>query len=208
MQIMIFIRIHRINFQPDYFEIFSCDLTRLTNIFHIGLYTALSGKNQNFLETGLCDCCHLFVNFLCIQLCTANFIVAVKTAVDAVIFTVVCDIDWCKHIYTVSKMFSCLHSRRLRDLFQKWKCRRRKKCLEVLNRPIVMFQCSADILFCILIIIIGIHRCDDLFHNIGLFHCLHSRKIFHMIDTVFFHIFQNYFIDDTLVKMFAMFCCI
>ena len=54
MQIMIFIRIHRINFQPDHFEIFSCDLTRLTNIFHIGLYTALSGKNQNFLETGLC----------------------------------------------------------------------------------------------------------------------------------------------------------
>ena len=52
-------------------------------------------------------------------------------------------------------MFSCFYSCRLCDFFQEWKGCRGKKCLEVFNRAVVVFQCSADIFFCILIIIIA-----------------------------------------------------
>ena len=81
-------------------------LTGLSNVFDGGLGTAFAGKNQDFLQAGGGDGCHLFFDFFRGQLRPADFVVAVETAVNAVVFTVVCDIDWGEHIYAVSEMFA------------------------------------------------------------------------------------------------------
>ena len=60
MQILIFIRIHRINFHADHTEIFSCQLTSLTDVFDITHGTAFACQNQDFLQTCLSDRRHLF----------------------------------------------------------------------------------------------------------------------------------------------------
>ena len=45
MQILIFIRIHRIDLDSDIPEIFPGDLHRLSYIFHVGILPALAGQN-------------------------------------------------------------------------------------------------------------------------------------------------------------------
>ena len=60
---------------------------------------------------------------------------------------------------------------------------------------------SPYIRFCVLIIIICVHCGNNLIHYIRFFQLFHIRKVLHVIDTVLFHIFQNFFIYDTFIKM-------
>ena len=125
----------------------------------------------------------------------------VKSAVNAVVLTVVCNIDRCKHADTISKMLPCFDPCSLCDFLQKWKCCWRKQGFKILRRTVVMSKCSPYICFCIFIIIICVHCRNNLIHYIRFFQLLHIRKVFHMIDTVLFHVFQNFFIYDTFIKM-------
>ena len=122
VKICVLIRIHRIYLKADYLEIFPGNLTGLSDIFYIGFGFALTGKDQDLLKSGFCNGCHFFFDLICIQLCTADFVMTVKSAVNAVVLTVVCNIDRCKHADTVSKMLPCLDPCSLCDFFQKWKC--------------------------------------------------------------------------------------
>ena len=49
MKICVLIRIHRIHLKTDYLEIFSGDLTGLSDIFYIRFGFALSGKDQDVI---------------------------------------------------------------------------------------------------------------------------------------------------------------
>ena len=51
-----------------------------------------------------------------------DFVMAIKTTVNAIVLAIICDIDWCEHINTVTKMFSRLDLRCLRYFLQKWQC--------------------------------------------------------------------------------------
>ncbi len=62
MQIRILIRVHRIDFKSDHFEIFSCDLAGISDIFHCGFVSAFSGQDQNLLQACLSDRLHFFFN--------------------------------------------------------------------------------------------------------------------------------------------------
>ena len=64
VEISIFIRIYRINFQADDAEIFPGDLTGISNVFDSGFGTAFSGQNQDFLKAGGGDGCHFFFDFI------------------------------------------------------------------------------------------------------------------------------------------------
>ena len=64
-----------------------------------------------------------------------------------------------------------------------------------------MCQCSSHICLCVLIIIICVHCGNNLIHYLRFFQLFHIRKVLHVIDTVLFHIFQNFFIYDTFIKM-------
>ena len=122
VKICVLIRIHRIHLKTDYLEIFSGDLTGLSDIFYIRFRFALSGKDQDLLESGFCNSCHLLLDLVCIQLCTADLVVAVKSTVNTVVLTVIRNVDRCKHADTVSEMFPCFDPCSLCDFFQKRQC--------------------------------------------------------------------------------------
>ena len=126
---------------------------------------------------------------------------AVKSTVNTVVLTVICNVDRCKHADTVSEMFPGLNPCSLRDFFQKWQRCRRKQCFKILRCTVVMSKRSPYIRFCVLIIIICVHCGNNLIHYIRFFQLFHIRKVLHVIDTVLFHIFQNFFIYDTFIKI-------
>ena len=101
-------------------------------------------------------------------------------------------------------MFSGLKLCSLCDLLEKRECSRGQECFEILRSAVVMCECSFYICLCVLVIVVCVHCCNDLIHDIG-FKNLHSRKVFHMIDPVFLHIFKDHFIYDTVIKM-LVFC--
>ena len=119
MKICIFIGIHRINLKADHLEIFSRDLTGFSDVLHIGFGFALAGKDQDLLQTSLGDRCHFLLDLFFVQLCAADLVVAVKSTVNTVVLTVVCNVDRCKHADTVPKMFPCFDPCSLCDFFQK-----------------------------------------------------------------------------------------
>src|SRR5699024_10130374 len=93
MEIGVLIRIHRIDLQTDDPEIFSGNLTGLSDIFDRRFFPALSCKDQDFLKAGLSDSRHFLIDFFICELGSFDPVMAVKPAVDTVIFTVICDID-------------------------------------------------------------------------------------------------------------------
>ena len=188
MQIGILIRIYRIDFETDDTEIFFCNLACFTYIFHGGHGRTFSGKNQNFLQTGGGDGGHFFLNLFRCQAGTVDLIVTVETAVNAVIFTVVGNIDRCEHIDTVAKMCLCLLSGSLGDFFQKRQCSRREQCLKILRCALCMRQSTFYIRCSKLLIVVAVHGIDHLIHDIGA-DVLHIWQISHVINTVFLLIF-------------------
>ena len=166
MEMCILIRIHRINFKSDYFEIFPGNLHCFSDIFYIRFCSALSCKNQDFLQSCLCDSSHFLINLFCIQLCSADLIMAVKSAVNTVILTVICNINRGKHIHTVPKMFPSFFLRSLCDFLQKRQCSRRQQCLKILWCTVIMSKCPAYICLCIFIIIVSIHGRNNLIHHV------------------------------------------
>ena len=69
---------------------------------------------------------------------------------------------------------------------------------------VVMSKRSPYIRFCVLIIIICVHCGNNLIHYIRFFQLFHIRKVLHVVDTVLFHVFQNFFIYNALIKMAAI----
>ena len=89
MQISIFIRVHRIDFDADIFEVFMCDFAGTADIFHIAHIPAFTCQDQHFFHPRPGNRFHFSAYAILIKLRTANLILAVETAVNTVIFTVV-----------------------------------------------------------------------------------------------------------------------
>ena len=64
MQILIFIHIHRIDFNSDVFEIFPSNFYCLTNIFHIRIFPAFSCKQQYLFHSSFGYNLHFMLYFL------------------------------------------------------------------------------------------------------------------------------------------------
>ena len=104
MQITVLIDIDRIDFYADIAEIFLRDFHRLTDVLNIGVLAALTGQHQDLLHAGICDDFHLVLDFFERELFAADLVVAVETAVDAIVLAIVGDIDRCKNIYSITEM--------------------------------------------------------------------------------------------------------
>ena len=128
----------------------------------------------------------------------------VKSAVNAVVFAVVGNVQWRKHINAVAEVLSGLALRSLCDLFQKWKCSRGKECGKVFRCYRICLQCPAHISSRIAVIVIVFGCFHHLIHNVRTW-ILHTWQVGHVVNTVFLLIFQNFFIQNTFVQMF--FCC-
>ena len=68
------------------------NFNRLADVFHTADLAALPGQNQDFLHAAVSDHLHFFFDLLHGQLHTADVVIAVEAAVDAVIFAVIGDI--------------------------------------------------------------------------------------------------------------------
>ena len=64
MQILVFIRVYRINLNADVAEILPCNLYSLADVLHIRVRPALTCQNQNFLHAGIRDHLHLMLDLL------------------------------------------------------------------------------------------------------------------------------------------------
>ena len=89
MQVCILLCIYRINFQSYHAEIFPCQSAGFTDIFHITLAAAFSCQDQNFFHSAVCDHLHLFFNLFHRKLHPIDMVVAVKTTVNTVVFTII-----------------------------------------------------------------------------------------------------------------------
>ena len=119
MQISVLIHVERINLDADDTEILARQLNGFADVGYRRHGTALAGQNEDFLQTGLRDGLQFLFDLVHIQLGTANLVMTVETAVNAVIFTVVGNIDRCEHIDAVSEMLSRLHLGCLGNLLKK-----------------------------------------------------------------------------------------
>ena len=125
MEILIFIHIHRINLNSNIFKILSRNLYSFSNVFHIGISAALTGKHQNLFHSRLRDDLHLMFNFFKRQLLPANIVVTVKSTINAVVLAVVGNIQRCKNVHRISKMIFCNLFCLACHLLQIRSCRRR-----------------------------------------------------------------------------------
>ena len=92
MEILVFIRIDRVNLQPHVTEILPCQPACPANILKAALATAFPGQQQDFLHAAAGNHLHLMLHLLTGQLHPLNVVIAVEAAVDAVILAVICQI--------------------------------------------------------------------------------------------------------------------
>ena len=92
VQITVFICVDRINLKAHHAEVFPRQLAGISDVGYIALTAALAGQNQDFLHAAVSDHLHFFFDLLHGQLHTADVVIAVEAAVDAVIFAVIGDI--------------------------------------------------------------------------------------------------------------------
>ena len=180
VQIAVFVCIYRIDFQSDHAEILPRELAGFANVFDVALSAAFAGEKKDLLHSALCDDLHFVFYLFHAQLHAADFVVAVKAAVDTVIFAVIRDVQRCEHIYRVSEVLARFKTRPLCHLFQKRFGGRGKEGFEILNRAGFMFKRGFNILCSVLCVVVGLHLRDDVLTHVG-FNNLHSFHIFHMV---------------------------
>ncbi len=139
VEILVFIGIDGIDLKTDHTEILSRQLTSFTDVFHITLSTALACEYEDLLHTAVSNNPHLFFDLFHGKLHTVNMVIAVKSAVNTVIFTVVGYVQGSKEVHCVTEMLACFNPCPLRHLFKKRLCRRRKERLKVLDGAGFMF---------------------------------------------------------------------
>ena len=180
VQIPVLIDIDRIDLNPDIFKILFGDLYCLANIMNIGICPAFACEYQNLFHSGLRDNLYLMLNFFKRQFFPADIVVTVKSTVNAVVLTIIGDVEWCKNIYRISKMIFRDLLRFSRHLLQIWCCCRREKSFKILDRAGLIGKRPLHIGSCVNIIIVCIHGFEHLFLDIRS-NDLHSLHIFHMV---------------------------
>ena len=140
VEISVFLRIDRIDFKPDHAEIVPRQFAGFSYVSHMALGPAFAGKDEDFLHAAVGDDFHLFFNLFHGKLHPVNVVITVKSAVDAVIFTVIGYVERREQIYCVAEMAACFKPCPLCRLFKKGLCRRGKQGFEILNGTGLMLQ--------------------------------------------------------------------
>ena len=133
MKVAVFVCVDRIDLQTDHAEVFACQFAGFPDICYVALGTAFAGENQDFFHAAVRDDLHFMFNLLGSQLHAVDVVVTVKTAVNAVILTVVRDVERSKQVDRVSKVFACLQTGSLCHLLQKRFGGRGEQRFEIVN---------------------------------------------------------------------------
>ena len=180
VQISVLIHVERINLDADDTEILARQLNGFTDVGYRRHGTALAGQNEDFLQTGLRDGLQFLFDLVHIQFGTANLVVTVETAVNAVIFAVIGDIQRREHLHRVAKVLACFHLRPLGHLLEERQRRGRQQCAEVLRREYVLAERTQNISGSIGIRIIGVHAGNDLVLYFRA-DVVHARLVLHVV---------------------------
>ena len=186
VEVGVFIGIDRINFNTHHPEIFPGQLAGLADILHRGSGAAFTGENQNFLQTGVRDGFQLFFDLFHGQLGTANLVVAVKAAVDAVILAVVGNIQRGEHHHRIAEVLAGFLLSPVCHFLQKGVGGRRQQRGEIIRGEHVFLQRPAHISGGIAVKVTFIHFGNDRVLNFGA-DLLHSGLVLHMIGILVDH---------------------
>jgi len=180
VQISVLIHVERINLDADDTEILARQLNGFTDVGYRRHGTALAGQNEDFLQTGLRDGLQLLFDLVHIQLGTADLVMTVKTAVNAVILAVIGDIQRCEHLHRVAEMLARFRLCALRHLLKERQRRGRQQCAEVLRRENVLAKRTQYVSRRIGIRVIGVHAGNDLVLHLGA-DIVHARLVLHVV---------------------------
>ena len=142
MQISVILCIARINFKTHISEIFFGKTAGIADIGNAALWFALARQHQNFFNAGIGNNLHFMLNFFHGKLFSVNIVIAVKTAVNTVIFTVICNIQRCENVGRITEVVTRFTLGTLCHFFQKRFCGRGEQCLKVLSAAAVVGKCS------------------------------------------------------------------
>ena len=118
VQIPVILCVHRVNLQAHYLKIFSRDPAGLTDVFHIGHLWALTGQQQDFLQTGSCNGLHLPLDLFWVQPGAVYLIMAVKAAINAVVLAVIRNVKRCEQVDGIAEVPAGLKLCPLRHFLQ------------------------------------------------------------------------------------------
>ena len=126
---------------------------------------AFPGQDQDFFQPLSGNSLHFRFYFSGSKLGAFDIVVAVKAAVDAVIFAVVGDIKRGEQIDGITEMFTCFCLCPLCQLFQKWCCGRREQCGECFRRQVILKQGLFHVVRRINSFVVSCTGGQHLFHN-------------------------------------------
>ena len=116
----------------------------------------------------------------------------VETAINAVIFAVIGDVQRREHLHRVAEMLACFGLCALRHLLKERQRRGRQQCAEVLRRENILAKRTQYVSRRIGIRVIGVHAGNDLVLHLGA-DVVHTRLVLHVIG-----LFSDIFCGDDL----------
>ena len=182
MQVAVLVGIHRVDFYAYHAEILASQLAGLADVFHAALGSALACEQQNLFHAAVGNDLHLVFNLLHIQLHALDMVVAVESAVDAIVFAVVGDVDGRKEIDVVAEVLAGLDFRLGGHLFQVGSRGGGEQGLEIFQGAGLVLQGALHVLAGVLGVIVVLGFCKHLVGNVRLDN-FHTGQVVHYIST-------------------------
>ena len=123
-QVSVVVCVDRVYLEADHPEIFAGDAACLTDVFHVALSAAFAGEDQDLLHSRVRYYLHLVLDLVEVQLHPGYVVVAVETAVNAVVFTVIRYVKRREQVNAVAEVLSGLQSGFLRHFLEERFCSR------------------------------------------------------------------------------------
>ena len=180
VQVGVLVGVDGVDFHADVAEVAARDLHRLADVFQAGMRAAFAREDENFLHARLGDDAHLMLDFLHGKLLAADLVVAVETAVHAVVLAIVGDVERREDVDGVAEVAARDLFRAACRFFQEGGGGGGKQCLEVLDRAYARIEGAAYIAFGVACGIEGVHGGKHLVLDAGI-DLLHAGQVGHMV---------------------------
>ena len=180
MEICVFVGVDGVDFQSHHAEVFPRQFAGFANVLYVAFGPAFTGENQDFLHAAVGDDLHFMLDLFHIQFHALDLVIAVETAVNAVVFAVVGNVEGREKINGVAEVLACFQPRLLCHFFQKRFGGGGEQRFEILNGTGGVLQGGFYILRRVSAVIVVIHPGNDVFTDIGI-NLFHSRQVFHVI---------------------------
>jgi len=182
VQVLVFVDVYRVDFDAHELKVFAGELASFADVFDAALCAAFAGQQQDFFHAAIGDDLHFVFDLFHRKLHALDVVVAVKAAIDTVVFAVVRNIERSKQINVVAEVTTRLDFSLGGHFFEERCCGGRKQSLEVFDGASVVLQGELHIAGCVLGVIEVVGLRKHLVADVGL-DDFHSRQVFHDVRT-------------------------